>query len=176
MKKFIAVVAAIITIAALTGCSGKSERPESSVSNTSVAEEPVSSSDKYSEISSDISSDTSSDVSSESTASNEEEIDELYASRLPNNDEMFPGDEIKIVDSDGGTEYSFWVKDYKDGEYEAYVEKCKETNFTKPGYSHKNDDGYEYFDAYTDDGLYFIVVEKVPNQGVIRVRTGRKTD
>lgn len=160
MKKFSVMIIAIMSAVAMTSCSGNNEQPALSAPSSSVSAPETS-----------VSSAESETAEPESTG---EKADELYAPLLPDNDEMFPGDKIKVVDADGGTAYEFCVSDYKDEEFDAYAEKCREMGFTDIQLEQKHDDGYEIFDALTEDGSHYVVVEKVPKQGVIRVRAGIK--
>lgn len=112
----------------------------------------------------------------DSTQDNRGEQDELYAPLLPDNSEIFSEAEINVVDSDGGTEYSFTVSGYQDGEYDKYVAKCKELGFTDTLLDQRPDNGAWIFNAHSEDGKYFVVVTVDTYNGYLRIRAGAVKD
>lgn len=80
-----------------------------------------------------------------------------YTSMLPNEKEYFKNGKITTIDADGGKQYAFRVENYQDGEYEAYVEKCKEMGFDTDVDEGENDGG-KWFYAYTSDKEYYLSV------------------
>ena len=105
----------------------------------------------------------SSDTQTKENQAKENEVTEnksediQYASMLPNEKEYFKNGEITTIDADGGKQYAFRVENYQDGEYEAYIEKCKEMGFNTDVNEGKNDGG-KWFNAYTSDKEYYLSV------------------
>ena len=86
-----------------------------------------------------------------------ETLDVEYARLIPNPKEVFSDCEVSIIDADGGKQYAFRVENYKEGEYEKYIEQCKSMGFDNVHYEGENDGGKMYF-AYTPEKDYYLQI------------------
>lgn len=112
-----------------------------------------------SEKSSDATANSSAIESSlaETSATESSELDICYADLLPKTEDYFKNPEIITIDTDGGKAYAFRIKGYQDGEYEAYINACKELGFTDISYEGENDGGKMFY-AYSADKEYYLQV------------------
>ena len=100
-------------------------------------------------------SETTKITSSEKTSSINEDI--KYAPLIPKPEDVFKEGKVTIIVKDGGELYSFRVKNYKDGEYEEYVAKCKEMGFDNI-HSESETSGGKMFMAYDKNKKYYLQV------------------
>ena len=92
------------------------------------------------------------------TESGENETSDMkFAELLPKTEDYFKTADIIIITPDDGTSYSFRIENYQDGEYEAYVEACKNMGFDDVSYEGENDGGKMFF-AYSSDGKYYLQI------------------
>lgn len=85
------------------------------------------------------------------------EPDICYADLLPKTEDYFKNGEVMDIVPDGGEQYVFRITGYQDGEYEAYVEACKDLGFDDVTYEGENQGGKMFF-ANSNDGKYYLEV------------------
>jgi hypothetical protein len=85
------------------------------------------------------------------------ELDICYADLLPVTKDYFKNGEVMDIVPDGGEQYVFRITGYQDGEYEAYVEACKDLGFDDVTYEGENQGGKMFF-ANSNDGKYYLEV------------------
>ena len=150
---------AILLVAALVGCSNSSVGSQANEITSSATEQQT--------------SEKSPENSSKLTES-KEETETKYASLIPDPKEYFEQGDITVVDEDGGKAYVFQVRNFQDGEYEAYVTKCKEMGFSDVSYESENEGG-KMFGAYTEDGTYWVEVLLGNDNGILAVTCKEST-
>lgn len=152
MKKITGVILIAFITIMMIGCSNSttktSNQEDKNILNENSETEPVTESESSEEI--------------------------KYANMIPDPIEYFKNGEISIVDSDGGTAYIFQVRNFQDGEYEAYVDKCKEMGFSDISYESENDGG-KMFGAYSGDGEYWVEVLLGNDNGILAVTCKEST-
>lgn len=87
----------------------------------------------------------------------DKKADIRYADLLPSTSDYFKNGKTNVIDQDGGTSYVFQITNYQDGEYESYVEACKNMGFDDVTYDGENDGGKMFY-AYSNDGKYYLQV------------------
>lgn len=159
MKKIImAVVMGSLLLCA--GCSNSSE------SNSSPAAD--NSGDKV--VESISVGEESDDKSAESVPESTDDSSAVsLAGMLPDASAIFEEATFNVV-SDGEKMYCFMVNGYKDGEYDKYVEACKEI-FTDVKFDTYTDSNNK-FEAKTEDGKYYVSVQLIFEQNSFTVTCG----
>lgn len=145
-RLFIGLVVGIMCVG-LVGCGGNSSNAGSdgNGSSASVSTEAESESDTETEEAS----------SEESTLSNADMSKILLTGigkMLPDPSEYFSG---KLDGGDHGDSLIMWIEDTTVDEFNAYMDKCKDTGFTKVDNSGADESGIMYW-AYTEDGKYYL--------------------
>lgn len=72
---------------------------------------------------------------------------------IPNPEDIFSEGNVSIIMSDPTAYYQ--IKNYKDGEYETYLDACKEAGFTDVKHKSEND-GNKIFMAYDENNEYYL--------------------
>lgn len=159
MKKIImAVVMGSLLLCA--GCSNSSESTASSAADNSGGKVVESTS----------ADEESDDKSAESVPESADDSSEVsLAGMLPDAAAIFEEATFNVV-NDGEKMYCFMVDGYKDGEYEKYVEACKEI-FTDVKFDIYTDSNNK-FEAKTEDGKYYISVQLIFEQNSFTVTCG----
>lgn len=159
MQKIIMFLLVVITGVVFAGCSNSPTVPQTNELTSSATGQET--------------SNILSEISSNSTES-KEETKVKYAEIIPKPEEYFKQGDITVVDEDGGKAYIFQVRNFQDGEYEAYVAKCKEMGFSDISYESENDGG-KMFGAYTEDGTYWVEVLLGNDNGILAVTCKEST-
>lgn len=157
MRKITVFLLMVLAAVVLTACSNPPA--ESQIDETSSTSTEQQSSETFSESSSGLT---------------ESETEIQYATLIPDPKEYFENGDITMVDEDGGKAYVFQIKNFQDGEYEAYVEKCKEMGFSDISYESENEGG-KMFGAYTEDGMYWVEVLLGNDNGILSVTCKEST-
>lgn len=97
-----------------------------------------------------------------------DDIEIKYADLIPDPEVIFPNGSIYVTDSDGGKAYIFEVSDINDGEFEAYISKCKEFGFDDISYEMSHEKGKD-FGAYSSDGLYWVQVNLDTEKNIVYI-------
>ncbi len=159
MKKiFLMTVMASLLMCA--GCANKSESNVGSAGDNSSSKVTVSASVDGN------SADEAADSASEVTDSSAEVS---LAGMLPDASAIFEEATFDVV-SDGEKIYCFTVDGYKDGEYDKYVEACKDI-FTDVKFDTHTDSNNK-FEAKTEDGKYYVSVQLIFEQNSFTVTCG----
>lgn len=163
MKKIILAV----VMGSLILCAGCSNSSESEVS--SAADRVVNNSgDKGAESAS--ADEKTDDKSAESILESADASSQVsLAGMLPDASAIFKEATFNVV-SDGETMYCFMVDGFNDGEYEKYVEACKET-FPDVKFDIYTDSNNR-FEAKTEDGKYYVSVQLIFDQNAFTVTCG----
>lgn len=69
------------------------------------------------------------------------------------------------------TEYFATVKGYKDGEYDKYVEACKDKGYTDINYEYVSEKGAG-FEAFSEDGHYLVTIQLYKQGDVDKINIG----
>ncbi len=133
MKKLIAIAMTLLILIMVMACGGASSG------------EPIN------EPGNDTIISSSADDSLANTQTNQK-----IADLLPDPGDIFKQGELVVVMQDNGENYYVRVTNYQDGEYKAYVNACKEGNFSKVHF-----EGDEMYLAYTADQSYYLQVNLV---------------
>ena len=80
-----------------------------------------------------------------------------YADMIPDPESIFKTGTITIIVPDGEEAYAFRITNYVDGEYETYVQECKQMGFSDIQYEGANEGG-KMFMAYTSNKEYYLEV------------------
>lgn len=140
MKKLILFFVSIVLVVMFEACAKSNENkdPKSNPSDNAKTNQIVSTVD--------------------TKESKENQIEETkFAPLIPKPEDIFSEGIVSIIDSDGGMQYFFRVTNYKDGEYETYIAKCKEMGFSDV-HSELETSGGKMFLAYTEDNSYYLQV------------------
>lgn len=86
---------------------------------------------------------------------------------IPDPEEMFPDAHVSILLYNKPTTY-YQVKDYADGDYEAYVDACIEAGFDDIQFK-SGTDGNEMFLAYDQNHEFYLDVGISPEYGIINI-------
>ena len=86
---------------------------------------------------------------------------------IPDPEEMFPDAHVAILLYNKPTTY-YQVKEYADGDYEAYVDACIEAGFDDIQFK-GGTDGNEMFLAYDQNHEFYLDVGISPEYGIINI-------
>lgn len=136
-KKIWIIVIIAVLLLAMCGRGGSSTKTEAVKTNNSETEAET----------------TASLAESESDT----ELDICYADLLPKTEDYFKNGEVMDIVPDGGEQYVFRITGYQDGEYEAYVDACKDLGFDDVTYEGESQGGKMFF-ANSNDGKYYLEV------------------
>lgn len=132
MKKFLVFIIAVLMTAIVAGCSGETKE-------STPASEPVTA----------------------ATEETTEETTEAVAKAktidvIPDPKEVFTEGNVAIIMSDPTAYYQ--VSGYQEGEYDIYVEACKEMGFTDIKHESEAENGTRLFFAYDEGHEYYLEV------------------
>lgn len=136
-KKIWIIVIIAVLLLAMCGRGGSSTKTEAVKTNNSETEAET----------------TASLTESESDT----ELDICYADLLPKTEDYFKKGEVMDIVPDSGEQYVFRITGYQDGEYEAYIDACKDLGFDDVTYEGENQGGKMFF-ANSNDGKYYLEV------------------
>ena len=86
---------------------------------------------------------------------------------IPDPEEMFPDAHVSILLYNKPTTY-YQIKEYTDGDYEAYVDACIEAGFDDIQFK-GGTDGNEMFLAYDQNHEFYLDVGISPDYGIINI-------
>lgn len=140
MRKLIAAILTLLLVGIVVGCSGETKE------STEPTEEPA----------------------VEVTEPSEEEALPKTSDAIPDPEEFFSeGSHVAILVYNKPHTY-YQVKDYQDGEYEAYVDACEEAGFTDIQFK-GGTNGNEMFLAYDEKHEFYLDVGITPETGIISI-------
>ena len=114
------------------------------------------------------------DVTVETKETRSEVNENKYVDMIPTTEDFFKNGKVTVI-NDGKTQYSFRIEKCQEGEYESYVEECKNIGFDNVTYEHESDGGKVIY-LNSSDEKYYIHVTLYYDKDAVDVYCGENTE